>query len=121
MSEHIVGTVDEVSEGERLLVEIKGRELGIFTVDGEYYAYVNWCVHQGGPICEGRLTGRQKAKFDRDTLETELEWTDKDGIVACPWHGWEFDLESGKNISREDVELPSYPVRVEDDEIIVSV
>lgn len=121
MEEHVVGTVDELEDKDRLLIEVKGREIGIFEVNGEYHAYVNWCVHQGGPICEGRLSGEQKAKFNRDSLETELEWTNEDGVIACPWHGWEFDLKSGKNIAREDIKLPSYPVHEKDGQIVLTV
>lgn len=121
MGEKVIGTVDELEEEGRLLVEVKGREIGVFKVDGEYRAYMNWCVHQGGPICEGRLSGEQKAEFNRDTLKTELEWTNEEGVIACPWHGWEFDLKSGTNISREDVELPSYPVHEKDGEIILTI
>lgn len=121
MGEHIVAQADELAEGDRVLTEIEGREIGVFCVDGEYRSFVNWCVHQGGPICEGRLTGQQEAEFDRESLETDREWTDEDGVIACPWHGWEFDLESGENISREDIELPSYPVHVEDGNIIVTI
>lgn len=121
MGEHVVAQTEDLSEGDRVLTEIEGREIGVFCVDGEYYAFVNWCVHQGGPICEGKLTGQQEAEFDRESLETSLEWTGEDSVVACPWHGWEFDLESGENISQNDHQLPSYPVRVEDGDIIVSV
>ena len=121
MAKHVVGNVDEVSDGDRILVEIEGREIGVFCVDGEYHAYINWCAHQGGPICEGGLAGQQTGEFNEETLELELEWSDDDLAVACPWHDWEFDLKSGKHTTREDIELPSYPVYVEDDQIIVEV
>ena len=120
MPEQVIGTVEEFERNERLLVEIEGRELGIFRVDDEYRAYLNWCPHQGGPMCKGPLTGRQTATFDRETLETEFEWTKEDGVLVCPWHGWEFDLETGINLSRADIELPSFPVREEDGELVVS-
>jgi len=120
MPEYTVGTVEEFEENERLIAEVKGREIGVFRVDGEYRAYLNWCNHQGGPICKGSLTGRQTAKFDRDTLEMNLEWTEEDGVLVCPWHGWEFSLDTGVNLTRSDIELPSFPVREEDGEIILS-
>ena len=121
MSEHTIGTVEELEQNGRLLAEIKGRELGVFRVDGEYHAVLNWCPHQAGPICKGSLTGRQTATFDRDSLETEFEWTSEDGVLVCPWHGWEFDLETGLNLTRDDVFLPSFPVREEDGELVVSL
>jgi nitrite reductase/ring-hydroxylating ferredoxin subunit len=121
MNEHVIADADEIDDRERLLVEVEGRELGIFHLDGEYYAYVNWCPHQAGPLCEGKLTGRQRANFDAETLETELKWTDDGEIITCPWHDWEFDVTTGENIPRNDVILPSYPVRVEDGKLVVTV
>lgn len=120
MSERVIGTVEEFKQNERLLAEVKGREIGIFRVDGEYRAYLNWCPHQGGPMCKGPLTGKQTATFDRESLETEYEWIKDDEVLVCPWHGWEFDLETGINLSRSDIELPSFPVREEDGKLIVT-
>lgn len=121
MGEHVIADADEIGDGERLLVEVEGRELGVFRLDGEYHAYINWCPHQGGPLCEGKLTGRQRASFDAETLETDLEWTDDGEILTCPWHDWEFDIKTGENIPRSDVVLPSYPVHVEDGKLVVTV
>ena len=53
MSKHVVATVDEIPPGERKIVEIGGRSLGIFNIKGEFYALRNICPHQGGPLCEG--------------------------------------------------------------------
>jgi nitrite reductase/ring-hydroxylating ferredoxin subunit len=121
MDEHIVADADDLGEGERLLIELKGRPIGIFNVDGEYRAYANWCAHQGGPVCEGALTGEQAATFDRETLETELEWTRDGEMLVCPWHGWQYDLVSGECPSRPGRQLPEYPVSIEDGKIVVRV
>ena len=96
MGEHTLLPASEISNGERLLVELEGRELGIFNIQGKYFAYLNWCPHQGGPLCEGSCTGEEGE------------------ILACPWHDWEFDLKTGENIPRSDIQLPSYDVEVKD-------
>ena len=57
MAKHVVATVDEIPPGERKIVELEGRSLGIFNIDGDFYAVRNICPHQGAPLCEGRLTG----------------------------------------------------------------
>ena len=57
MAKHVVATVDEIPPGERKIVELEGRSLGVFNIDGEFYAVRNICPHQGAPLCEGRLTG----------------------------------------------------------------
>lgn len=121
MTDHVVAAADEISDGERILVQLKGREIGVFYIDGEYYAFANWCAHQSGPCCEGTLTGTQQASFDRDTLDYTLEWVKEGKILNCPWHGWEYDVTTGECLSRKSVVLPEYPVRVEDGEIIVTL
>ncbi len=121
MSEHIVADVSEIADGERILVELKGREVGIFYLDGEYYAFANWCAHQGGPWCEGTLTGTFEGEFNRDTLEYRLNWVKEGRILNCPWHGWEYDVKSGICLSRRSVKLPSYPVKTENGKIVVSL
>lgn len=112
---HTVLPADDLDPGERLVVEIEGQEIAVFNLDGEYYAYLNWCAHQGGPICEGQLTGHLEASFDPETLEVHEEWHDDETLI-CPWHDWEYDVRSGECRSA-DFELPSYPVYVEDGDI----
>ncbi|MGM0590049.1 MAG: Rieske (2Fe-2S) protein [Halobacteriota archaeon] len=121
MADHIVATADELNDGDRVVVEIEGRDVGVFRVDGEYYAYTNWCLHQAGPICEGSLSGTRGATFDPESLELELTW-DRDGeILVCPWHGWEYDVVDGRCLSRRPAKLVSHPVRVEDGDVVVSL
>ncbi|MFN8537511.1 MAG: Rieske 2Fe-2S domain-containing protein [Thermomicrobiales bacterium] len=58
MTKHIVGTIDEIPAGGRKIVEIAGRSLGVFNINGEYFALRNRCPHQGGLLCVGQaLTG----------------------------------------------------------------
>jgi len=54
---HVIGTVDEIPPGSRKVIEVDGREIGVFNVNGEYFAVLNRCPHQGGPLCKGRQTG----------------------------------------------------------------
>jgi nitrite reductase/ring-hydroxylating ferredoxin subunit len=121
MTDHVVCEADELGEGERVLVQLEGREIGVFNVDGELRAYTNWCAHQSGPICEGNITGTWEGSFDRDSLETSLEYCRDGEILNCPWHGWEYDIENGDCLSREGIKLPSHPVEVRDGEVVVSL
>ncbi len=118
---HTVASADAVPPGERLLVEVEGLEVAIFNVDGDYRAYLNWCAHQGGPACEGALTGRADATYDRQALETRVEWIDEGETLICPWHDWEYDVRTGRCISKPDVRLPSYPVTVEEGELVIDL
>lgn len=121
MARHEVIAAGELGEGDRVLVDVEEREIAVFRLEDDYYAYANWCPHQGGPLCEGKLTGHQEAQFDRETLEVDLSWSKDERIVACPWHDWTFDLTTGENIPRSDVQLPSYDVWEEDGVVVVEV
>lgn len=121
MTEHVVASTDELPSGERILVQVEGREIGIFNVDGDFFAYTNWCAHQSGPCCEGTVTGTQSSTFDRETLEISLEYVKEGEILNCPWHGWEYDLITGECLSRGKVRLPGHEVRAEDGEIILTL
>ena len=121
MSEHVVAEDGELSPGDRLVVQLEGKEVGVFRFEDGYRAYLNWCPHQGGPVCEGGVSGTVESSFDRETLEVETEWVREDEVLNCPWHGWEFDVTEGSCLSREKVQLPSYPVTVEDGRVVVSL
>lgn len=121
MTTYTITDETELEEGDRIVTEINGREIAVFKHDGEYYAYLNWCAHQGGPCCEGNMTGTYKACYDEETGETSLDWEREDEILNCPWHGWEYDITSGECLSRSTVELPSYPVSVADGEIQITL
>ena len=55
--EHYIADVTEIPVGGRLLVTVEGREIGVFNLNGNFYALRNYCFHQGGPLCEGKITG----------------------------------------------------------------
>ena len=54
----VVGTIDEIPPGQRKIVDVAGRTIGVFNVGGDYFALLNRCPHQGGPLCSGRPRGR---------------------------------------------------------------
>lgn len=119
MGDHVLADVEDLAEGERLVTEVDGRRLAVFKVDGEYRAYHDRCPHQGGPVCQGTVTGTYETVRD-ESESTQLRWGKDGRILNCPWHGWEFDLSSGECLSREKVELRSYPVDVEDGKLVVT-
>lgn len=121
MAEHAVLSSDELQEGDYVVIELEGRELGVFNISGEYYCYTNWCAHQSGPVCEGPTSGFFEATFNKETMETEYTFSREDEIIACPWHGWEFDLVTGECHSKPSIQLISHDVYEEDGEIIVSL
>lgn len=117
MSRIDVCSVEELPEGDRILVEHDGREIAVFNVEGEYVAAANYCVHAGGPVCEGKVTGTVTADPD----EWEYGWEREGEILACPWHGWEFDLRTGEHLSDDAYRLVTYETSVEDGRVVVSL
>jgi nitrite reductase/ring-hydroxylating ferredoxin subunit len=109
MSRHVICRVEELPPGESRLVTIQGRTVGIFNVGGAYHALLNRCPHLAAPLCKGVVTGLitspepYKAEFSRDGE-----------ILRCPWHGWEFDILTGRSVfNPHRVRVRSYKVLVE--------
>ena len=109
MSKHVVSTIQAIPPGSRKVVEVEGRSIGVFNIEGEFFALRNRCPHQGGPLCFGRLSG-----FPTARVPGEYHYTRKGEILRCPWHGWEFDVKTGRSwADPERVRTRSYPVKVE--------
>ena len=79
MSRHVVAATSEIKPGERKLLTIKGREIGVFNVDGAFFALANRCPHAGGPMCEGRVVG-----LVRSNGPGSYSITRKGEFVRCP-------------------------------------
>lgn len=104
-----VAAVDDIPEGTYKIVEVEGRSIGVYNVKGTYYAIHNYCPHQGAELCRGPVCGT--------TLESpvfEYIYGRDQEIVRCPWHGWEFDLKTGKSLFSERVRTRNYRVEVID-------
>ena len=107
---HYVASADEVAPGERVLIDVRGREIGVFNLDGEFAAVANYCVHQGGPIAEGTLTGGTL----RANEALEVVYDESSRCLHCPWHGWEFDVQTGEHTAPTRHRVPTYDVVVRD-------
>jgi len=92
MPKYVVGTVDQIEPGSHKIVEVGGRSIGIYNVNGEYFALLNRCPHQAGPLCKGNTYG-----FLKSGAVGEYEYSRPGEIVRCPWHGWEFDVRTGQS------------------------
>ena len=109
MAKYVVGTVAEIPPGQRKIVEVCGISVGVFNVNGTYSAVRNRCPHQGGPLCLGNVTGTMLPSAPGEYL-----WSREGEILRCPWHGWEFDLLTGRSIyNPHRVRVRAYRVSVE--------
>ena len=110
----LVGRSDEIPPGSRKIVRVAGRSIGVFNVDGEFYAIRNRCPHQGAPLCEGKLWGVLKAD-----VPGSFEYDSTKEIITCIWHGWEFSIKTGQSwCDPRRLRVRSYNVTVEDPERI---
>jgi 3-phenylpropionate/trans-cinnamate dioxygenase ferredoxin subunit len=137
MSRHVVATVDEIAPGRNKLVTVNDREIGVFNVNGTFYALANRCPHAGGALCEGKIVGLARSDGPGDYRITR-----KDEFVRCPWHGWEYEIstgqsycdpkstvarqfkiavESGEDLVKGPYVAESFPVSVEKQYVIVEM
>ncbi len=91
----VIASSDQIAEGDRLLISVGDLEVGIFRVRGRLVAWQNRCVHQGGPVCTGRVLGRTELELADDKTVIREVRSEEETHIACPWHGWEFNLETG--------------------------
>jgi len=109
VTRYVVCKADELPPGERKIVEVNGRSIGVFNVNGAYYALRNLCPHKGAELCKGRLTGMLVGDSPQELCY------ERDGeILRCPWHGWEFDVATGKMVIQPGMRVKTYEVSVED-------
>ncbi|MGP4016221.1 Rieske (2Fe-2S) protein [Saccharopolyspora sp. 5N708] len=106
----VVGTTAELPPGSRRIVDIDGRSVGVFNIDGSYFAVRNTCPHASGPLCLGRLSGLVVS-----AAPGQYEYLRRGEFLRCPWHQWEFDIRSGQSwfdpnktrVGRFDVDVRS--------------
>jgi nitrite reductase/ring-hydroxylating ferredoxin subunit len=96
----IVARADELAPGEIRRVQAGEDEIALARIGDEFYALQHACLHLKGPLGEGKL---------------------EDHLLTCPWHGWQYDVRTGKNDFDLAIQLRTYEVKVEDGEVRVAV
>ena len=97
------------------MVTVAGREIGIFNLDGAYFALANRCPHAGGPLCGGKIVALVQSDGPGSyRLARHQEF------LRCPWHGWEFDIRTGQSwCDPNSLKARPFPVTVESGESLV--
>ena len=95
-----VATTSELSLGAGKKVELNGKEIALFNIDGKFYAIDDMCPHRGGSLSEGSC---------------------EDKVVACPWHGWQYDVSTGACLTSPSVQQQTYEVKVQGNDVLISV
>ncbi|HEY0981107.1 MULTISPECIES: Rieske (2Fe-2S) protein [unclassified Schlesneria] len=100
MNRHRVANVSDIPQGEGREFVVAGRIVAIFHVEGRFHALDGICPHAGGPLARGALSGT---------------------TVTCPWHGWQFDVTSGRHCLNAQLKHPCFEVIVEGSELYVEL
>jgi nitrite reductase/ring-hydroxylating ferredoxin subunit len=87
----VVARVSDFPAGDRRIVRVGRRSIGVFHVGDKFYALNNHCPHQGGPLCLGRTASTTTSDRPGDYQMRD------DLFLACPWHGWEYDITTGQS------------------------
>jgi nitrite reductase (NADH) small subunit len=118
-TDHVVGEVADFPAGAHKVVEVAGRQIGIFNIGGELYGLPNVCMHQGGPVCAGSIvTGSLQSSKETGWRP---EWVHDGQVIACPWHGLEFHVPTGRCLAYPHMRLRRYEVRIEDAHVVVRI
>ena len=116
-----VGAGDKVPEGGRLVVDVGETTIGIFRTTGRLYAYLNKCAHQGGPVCQGKIIPRVDEVIEPGGESRGFAFDEADLHIVCPWHGFEYNIQTGVHPGRRSARLISVPVEEAADGIYVTL
>jgi len=117
-AEHELCDAAAIAPGEHRVVEVAGRQIGIFNVGGSFYALPNACFHQNGPLCRGIVSGTLQADAASDFAP---QWRLDGEVVICPWHSLEFHIRTGRSLAYPERRLPTYPVRVDAGRLVLTL
>lgn len=95
-----VAKLDEIPYQTGLEVVAGNRIVALFRSDDGIVALDGVCPHAGGPLAKGRVDGQ---------------------IVTCPWHGWQFNVTTGRHCLSPSLSHPKIEVRVENDDVFVEI
>ena len=138
MAKFVVAGVDEIKPGRRKIVTVNGRAIGVFNVNGEYFALRDRCPHQGGSLCSGQMWGPVHAP-----AAVAHPFNTTAPLLRCPLHAWEFDMRTGQSwfdpdrlgqrrfpasLEPAEAELQlgpyfaqTYPVSIEEQDVVIEV
>ncbi|MBM3609450.1 MAG: Rieske 2Fe-2S domain-containing protein [Alphaproteobacteria bacterium] len=82
-----------MAQGPCKRIELAGRAIAIFNLGGEFFALNDRCPHEGGSLCKGKISA-----LTVSSQPGEYNWTREGEFIRCPWHGWEFDIRTGRSV-----------------------
>ncbi len=119
MREIDLGPAAAFADPGRKVVEVDGVEVGVFQVKGRFTAYENLCPHQGGPVCQGKILPRVEETIAADRQSRGMTFSKTQTNIVCPWHGYEFDIATGRHQGNQRLRLKPIQVRVAGGNVIL--
>jgi nitrite reductase/ring-hydroxylating ferredoxin subunit len=114
---YLVGPIENFPPGSHPIIDVGGRSIGIYNVDGKIHAIANVCPHALAPICRGAVTGTYLPSG-----VGEYVFGMEGRVLRCIWHGWEFDVLTGESLFGIDRRrLAIFPAAVEDGQVVVTM
>jgi nitrite reductase/ring-hydroxylating ferredoxin subunit len=107
-----IGSAEELERAGRVLARVGGRDVGVVLVDGAPRGIRNRCPHHGGPLCLGSVRVREEGMPGRYEAGGRL-------VLRCPWHGWEFDPETGRCLDDPAMRVAVYDAKIADGRVLV--
>ncbi len=96
-----VAARSEIPNGAGRSVEVEGRRIAIFNLDGTFYVIDEECTHAGGPLSEGTIEGE---------------------VIECPWHQGRFNINTGAVVGPPPMdEVARYNVRMSGEDVEVEI
>jgi nitrite reductase (NADH) small subunit len=92
--------LEKVAPGGSAEVVAEGRIFAVYNVDGTYHVMDGICPHAGGPLGKGTLRGN---------------------VVTCPWHGWQFDVQTGHHCLNQRICQTHYAVTIENGHVVIDL
>jgi nitrite reductase (NADH) small subunit len=96
----LAAKIVDVPAGSIHEIQVAGKAVALANVAGKFFAINNTCLHRGGPLGQGSL---------------------QDKVVTCPWHGWEYDVTTGKLLHNPSMGVACYPTEVRGEEVFVDI
>jgi nitrite reductase (NADH) small subunit len=110
-----VGAAEDVRRDGCRVVQVHGHPVGVISVGDEFFAVADRCPHMGAAMCTGSLGGTFVPSDPQ-----ELVYGMDQGVIRCPWHGWEFDLATGRSLLEpRRYGLKTYRVTQDDGQVVL--
>jgi nitrite reductase/ring-hydroxylating ferredoxin subunit len=118
---HLAARSDNIPEKGRLVLDVGHTTIGIFRVGGQLFAYENTCPHMGGPVCQGLVIPAVRELINEKQVSTGYAFDESEMRIVCPWHGYEFSIQTGSHPAKASIRLKKVAVDEEGGDVYVTL